>query len=285
MSVEHWQKLTITPPSVLNATIVELHHAAQLVAAVGNSLLTKKDDDSQSSLSWDGVQKALIGQQITLDQKVYPILKYDDLSVHILSEQEEVLHSFSLLDHNKTQALDWLNQVLKELGHQGKAIDYPNHYELPSSPLHRGAVFASGSMYRQELARYRSNTQIVLQSIAATEALSDVKVWPHHFDLASVITLEVDDQGNPTRTIGLGLAIPDATSHTLYYYVSHWLKEGRPNYRSLPALPGNALWLSKGFKGVILPVSGLVKLKSKEAQSALLEAFFREAIVATRHFF
>lgn len=285
MSAEHWQKLTITPPSVLNATIVELHHAAQLIAAVGNSLLPKEKDDSQSNLGWDNTQKALVGRKVEFNEKVYPILKYDDLSVHLLNEQDESLHSFLLPDNNKAQALNWLNQTLEQLGYHGEKITCPSHYELPVSPFHRGAAFASDTIYRLELARYRSNTQLALQALAKTEELRDIRVWPHHFDLASTIIIDTDENGNPTKKIGLGLAIPDPIKNELYYYVSHWLKDGIPNYRSLPALPGDAVWLAKGFKGVVLPASRLARLDDKAAQAALLDAFFNEAIAATKHFF
>jgi len=281
---EDWQQFTVTETEELAEASKQLHYGAQFVAAFGHYLLPESADDSQSSMHWVSGLRALAGQEVNLKQRVRMALAYGTFELMLINENEEVLGSFPLSGQTKTTAISFVRTQARSLGvKQVQEIDIPSHYELPPHPIREGAPFQMTSpAHHQELARYRHNAQLLLQAIANEyEYATPVATWLHHFDTGSVINVKFDDQGNSQKTIGIGLAVPDALSDEHYFYVNHWREKGGADYSTLPSLPGNAQWKTEGWTGAILPVSELVKAGDAAAQCELAEDFFRQGIKAS----
>ncbi len=90
------------------------------------------------------------------------------------------------------------------------ALELPSH-EMPSHPLANGAPFSEGSpAARSELAAWFSNANSALRAAVAEQSgASLVRCWPHHFDVARLITLDPDEDSEEARSIGMGFSPGD----------------------------------------------------------------------------
>ena len=109
-----------------------------------------------------------------------------------------------------------------------------------------------------EVLRLYGNADAILTRLSEIVGDSEAPVtWPHHFDLASLVTIERDPSGNALRTIGIGLAPPDSVSTEGYWYVSPWSKHKLPaaadaNWDKLPI--GTWHGRNNGMPMAMLPV-------------------------------
>ncbi len=280
---DHWQQLTLTETKELKEASRRLHYAAQYVAAFSHNLLPESSDDSQSSMHWSSSLKALVSQEVNLKRRVRMALGYTAFKLMLIDENEKVHGVFNINGQTRTTAMSFVRTQIRVLGVKGQEIDPIDHYELPDHPIKEGGPFMMTSPNEhQELARYRHNaTHLLEQVVKDYEYATPVATWPHHFDTASVINLKFDDQSNPMKTVGVGLAPPNGLCEEYYFYISHWAKDGNIKYDTLPSLPGNAQWKTEDWKGAILPVSELVKLDSAEKQCELAEDFFKQGLKAS----
>lgn len=76
---------------------------------------------------------------------------------------------------------------------------------------------------------------------------SAVRVWPHHFDIATLITLD-DGDAERARSVGVGLSPGDGGIPQPYFYVTPW---PYPESKFGPKLPWNGYWHSKGWFGAV----------------------------------
>lgn len=280
---ENWQPLTHTKTTDLNKAATQLHHAAQFVAIFGNSLLPKASDDSQSSMVWLPKLKALAGQEVNLKRRIRMALLYESFELQLINENEEALGVFPLSGQTKTTAISFVRTQARSFGKKADDIQPISHFELPKHGLDEGAPFhMTDPGHFQELARYRHNAQLALTEIAGQyEYATPAATWPHHFDTGSVIPVKFDDQSKPTKTVGIGMAPADKMAGEFYYYVNHWQKDGKVDYKTLPSLPAGAEWHTKDWKGAILKMSEVLKKQTAAGQAEMVESFLRSAIDAS----
>jgi hypothetical protein len=151
-------------------------------------------------------------------------------------------------------------------------------YDMPDHPGLRGEAFRlQPSAAFQELAAFYDDAARLLAAVAAGEpGASEVRLWPHHFDLATLITVAPAAKGEQARTIGVGLSPGDASYAEPYLCVSPWPYPDaawKP-----PQLAGQGRWHSQGFCGAVLTGSDLVMAGGAEAQAARAVEFLRAAI-------
>ncbi len=174
--------------------------------------------------------------------------------------------------------LSWLQQQLSHRGVDASKItflDYPPD-DFPDHPLaHGGAFDASQTLALSELTAYYANTYSLFQAIiATTEDATAVRIWPHHFDMATLIMLPGTKNGS-SLTVGVGLSPGDASYNEPYWYVSPY---PYPDAASLPILDGHGFWHSQHWVGAVLPASRLTVSVSAEAQQQQVEAFLQAAL-------
>src|SRR5947208_2909581 len=73
------------------------------------------------------------------------------------------------------------------------------HYEIPSHPVAGGAPFTVSAEHHEELARWFGDAALVLESVRAANKGDAVRCWPHHFDIATLITVSAD------ASVGIGM--------------------------------------------------------------------------------
>ncbi|PHN03298.1 hypothetical protein [Flavilitoribacter nigricans] len=279
-----WKQLSYKDTEELNQAIAYIHHAALLVASVGDSLLPKADDDSQSNLEWLPGINALGGQMV--DGSFRAALRYLPFELLVLDDQNRIREGKSIPGKSKEELMIWLQQAVTRTGGDGKNVNLIDHFDIPDHAVAQGEAFPEiHPGLHNELIYYRSNADWVLNEVAGLyKDVTPVRTWPHHFDTGAIMPLEQDQDGKATKTIGIGWAIPDQNFAEPYFYVNHWTEGDAPDYDQLPALEGAGKWYLEDWKGAALKSSDVIEHKQTADQQQEVLQFFRSAIRATKSF-
>jgi hypothetical protein len=113
-----------------------------------------------------------------------------------------------------------------------------------------------------ELARWFGGAADVLEEFAARLAgprASPVTCWPHHFDIATLVSLE---EGHPAnaRSIGVGVSPGDEYYAQPYVYISPW---PRFDGSKLPDAPPPGHWHTEGFFGAVATGDDILAMKDR----------------------
>jgi hypothetical protein len=120
----------------------------------------------------------------------------------------------------------------------------------------------------------------VLTALAAQmPGASEVRCWPHHFDVGALVSLETQPDGSLAKSIGLGLSPGDESYPEPYWYVSPW---PYPAPSKLPALESGGRWHTEGFAAAILTGSELLS-GPHDSQSERVQSFLDSAVAAGRN--
>jgi len=200
---------------------IEAHWAAQLAAAPGTTLLPKAADDSNTNLGWDPKLRALVGH-------LGVGIRLEDLT--LLAGNE----SLPLDKKTVKEALAWLAKKLEVA-----ELRLPEH----DMPPHSGTFTLPDPAELIALAREYAIAHEALDVVhRKVHGASPVRCWPHHFDIATLITVTRD------RTIGAGMSPGDASYADPYWYVTPWPYP--PADTALPPLP-EGHWHREGWTGAI----------------------------------
>lgn len=263
-------------PTTLTDSRIQLHYAIQFMAATGMALLEPQPDGSQMTLDWSADLKGFVGQRISGVHPCYLTLEPVSLTSLILDVQQQEIASLPLIGKTMDAALDWHNAELTKLGIDTDKVaflSYPD--DFPDQPLAHSAQFESGDEAgRKTLAAYFAVTRPLLQSIVTNQAgASPIHIWPHHFDLATLITLA--REGEAAQTIGVGFSPGDGSYDQPYWYVTPW---PYPDKAALPSLAAG-MWHTEGWIGAILLANELSEPTSTTTQQTV-KAFLENAVSA-----
>lgn len=264
----------MTSPDQLIASRVQLHYAIQCIAATGMALREAQPDGSQMTLDWNSDKELFVGGILPADRAIQLALEPIHLTSLILDETQSAIVTFSLRDQTLNTALDWHKQELSKLGVAVDAIQFLGYPpDFPDHPLAHGATFVAGeSTERHAIANYFAQTRPLLQTIVSDEVgASSVHIWPHHFDMATLITLA--GSGEEATTIGVGFSPGDEGYSQPYWYVTPW---PYPDAAKLPTLSGGN-WHTESWIGAILLAETVGEITSDRA-SEIITTFYREAI-------
>ncbi len=271
-----WQTISRIITDTLINSRVQLHYAIQFIAATGAALAEPLPDYSHTSLAWNPALEVFVGTAIQTTQPFQVALMPVSLTLVLLNQQGEAIAALPL--HGKTMAegLTWLQQESAKLGADANKIvflDYPPN-DFPDHPLAHGDTFdATQTPTLQELTDYYANTYGQLQDMIATvEDATAVRIWPHHFDMATLIMLPGMRDGIPL-TVGVGLSPGDTSYDEPYWYVSPY---PYPDTTHLPGLEGEGFWHTQSWVGAVLKASQLAQ--TAEAQQNQLKAFLHSAL-------
>jgi hypothetical protein len=263
-----WRRLDRDRAALLEPARVELHWAAQLAAAAGATVLPKRDDFEHTTLAWSRAHEALVGRPLAGHASA--ALRPRDLALLVIAG-EDVVAEQTLHGRTMAQGLRWLGgELSRRLDAPLPALEPPAH-DLPDHPVGRGEPFGAehGAAF-VELADWFANAHHLLEVVVDRHpGATEVRCWPHHFDLATRIARGSD------RSIGVGMSPGDGTERAPYFYVSPW---PYPEDRALPDLPAGARWNTVGWVGALLP--GTMLEPDPTAQRVQALAFVDDAIRA-----
>jgi hypothetical protein len=235
----------------MNDTTRKLHWAAQAAAGVGRALVPKEPDFSHESFTWSDPLGALLQAPVNGRRAG---IRFRDLTL-IVVEENEVRESFAMRGRTLDEGFAFFERLF------GATIERPPD-GMP--PLPDDYLAGDDELAAHE--RLYSTANAILGRIRAGDARwSPVRCWPHHFDIATLLTLS--GSGEEAHTIGAGLAPGDAASPEPYYYVTPW---PYPAAGTLPPLR-HGRWNTQGWTGAILPAAN---------DAATIEYFVLEAVKA-----
>jgi hypothetical protein len=257
-----WSKLGRTPPSALAGARKLAHHAAQWPTRAARANLKAAPDDSHSAYAWEASHAALVTQGLPAKGgEVRVGIRIPRLEM-IITRGDNVLDAFQFDGKTDAQAGTWIDLKLRALGLK-PAGDVRLPYDLPDHPM-GGRPHELGMLGRElgELARWFGGAADVLEEFAAKLAgprASAVTCWPHHFDIATLVSLE---EGHPAnaRSIGVGVSPGDEYYAQPYVYVSPW---PRFDGNKLPDAPPPGHWHTEGFFGAVATGDDILAMKDR----------------------
>jgi hypothetical protein len=270
-----WTALGGVEPGALADARLQLHHAAQIVVSAAISYVKARSDDSHTALTWSAADRALVSEPITAATPMRIGVRVEDLTLLLVDAEMRAGRSFPLGGNTVADGNAWLGDVVAEAGLDRARLTFRKHYTIPAHPVADGRAFSRGIENQLvELARYWANASAVLEELVQkTPAASEVRTWPHHFDIASLIA--VPSSNGARRTIGVGHSPGDDSYAEPYWYVGPY---PYPPTDHLPPLAAGH-WHTKGWVGAALPASEY--LESADQRATVL-AFIDSAVAGCR---
>ena len=248
-------------------TRVVLHHLAQLASALGATHLDPDPESQYANLAWDPQRNALVGRAVGALQAA---VRVPDATLLLIEDGRDAelrrLEGLTL-----SEALTWLQERVEH--HHGPSGPLaPVGYALPEHPVAGGTVPIPqlNRTHLAALAAWFDQAHHITGEVARTqEGASEPRCWPHHFDLATRITLDPGLDADEARSIGVGMTPGDAGIGEPYWYVNPWPV---PEARSGPELPHDGRWHTEGFFGAVLVGSDLPATGADAAVASFVDA-------------
>jgi hypothetical protein len=274
-----WQRLGEPAPARLRGAREQAHWAVQVISAAGETFAAHVPDTSHTATRWDARRGALVGTRLGTAAPCQLALDVAGLRLSLLGGDAGPAAEISLAGRTLAEADRWVSDALKaRTGAERAAPLVHPDYALPPHPLARGGRFEADPGLA-ELARWYGNADAVLREIAReTPGAGPVLCWPHHFDIATLVVLESDPDGDALRTLGVGFSPGDEFIDQPYWYVNHGPQTERAQ---LPPLAAGE-WLTQDWIGAVLRGDALVAAGDGAAQQARLRAYLASALSASR---
>lgn len=274
-----WQLLGQLSPSELRNARLQAHWAVQVLSAAGETFLEPAPDTSHTAMTWDAKQGAFFGRTLSGTRACRVALRLADLTLLLLGEDDSPVAELALPGHTLAEAYRFTAQAV----HAHTRAAQPRPLVHPGYPLDPHPLAEAGRFERDaglpELARWVANAASALRRLEReTPSAGEVLCWPHHFDLATLITVEMDRAGDPVRTVGVGFSPGDEFIEQPYWYVNHGPATERID---LPGL-AEGEWFTDGWIAAVLRGDVLVAAGCASDQEGRLRAFLASAVPASR---
>ncbi len=251
MTDQTWTVLGAVDPHALVEARLQAHQAVQWLARAAYANVDPMPGDAHANLGWSDIYGALMTRSMSDDVAVG--LRLRDLSLFV-ERDGAVSTAFALDALQNEHAGYWIGEELGRLGLTAPDPGLPYGEDLPArvTGLEGTYSLADSKPHLSELSQWFSNAAGALQAIHDENASlrpgpSEVRCWPHHFDLATLTSLDEGD-AEEARSIGVGLSPGDGSYDEPYFYVSPW---PYPDADALPALPGIGTWNTDGFVAAV----------------------------------
>jgi hypothetical protein len=250
----------------------QAHHAVQLATAAGISFLPHEPDDSHTNLEWLPERGALASHVIPTRNSFRVAVHVADLRLLLLDGHDAVVWELPLHGRTIAEAAEWIRARLSERGAEGRHYTLTRHYSIPVHPVANGASFdVSDRAAFAQLGAWFATAADIFAAARATAGASEVRCWPHHFDIAMLI------EPAPGQSIGVGLEPGDTSYDEPYFYVNVF---PAPSANALTrSLEGDGMWHTRDWIGAVLPGSRLAR---GDGQRRQITSFIDSAIRAAR---
>jgi hypothetical protein len=278
-----WRPLGGIACQALAETRLEVHWAVQVVGAAPLALLEQTPDFSHANLGWIADPGAFVTRSMGAQARVHVGLDLEIFYLTVRDAADQVVAELPLEGRTLDDCYRWVAEMMGRhgVGDIAAAELHRPDRDFPTHPLRTGAPFTGGDPNaRTELARWYDNTLMLLASVVRDhETASPVRTWPHHFDMATLVTLEPAENPEKMRSVGVGMTPGDASCAEPYLYAAPWPVPTSP--QALPTLDGGGTWHTEGWVGPVLRCSRLVEASDHpDAQAEQARAFLASAIPA-----
>ncbi|MEQ9300849.1 MAG: DUF5996 family protein [Cyclobacteriaceae bacterium] len=270
-----WKRIKGVDREVLRDTRKTLHQTVQIVSAFPRHLLPHDPTDGTASLEWNPEDKAL--QSIPVpnshDLEMRSGLSFKDFLLTI-KYADMSCDKFHILGKSVNAGMDWLKRELKKMAFASESLTLDLPYEIES--YDNAASLMVNKRACKEYARLYGNTfQALSELVDNFPEAHDIRCWPHHFDLATLIPVGTDDKGEITKSIGVGLSPGDEGVEEPYLYVNVWpdIELEVLQQHVLPA----GRWNTEGWSGAVLTYTELL---NSSDQADIFTQFIEMAVAA-----
>lgn len=266
-----WKRLVPISETFADARL-QVHWAAQVIAAAGAAHVAARPDDSHRNLEWLPELGVFAGNAATEDPSFRLALSPYTVELFLLDDEGEEDLSIGLGGESLDSALRWAESAISDYtGRAVRTLERPE-YELPDHPVAHSGEFMAADADLNAVQAWYANAYLALSELTdSIEGAAPVRCWPHHFDIATLITLP----GSDGKSVGVGMTPGDGSYADPYWYVSPW---PYPETRDLPELAAGH-WHTEGWIGAVLEADELVAASD---QHELLTSFLQNAVAVSR---
>ncbi len=257
-----WQNLNACDPSNLEEARLQLHYAVQLPMRAGKAILPKQPDYSHTSLDFDFEKQSFACHPLNEQGLVVGVM-LPSLTLYCSHGSESA--EYPLDGKTRTEATDWLKAHLTNHGFDISKFD-KGGFPLPAHPVAENACFNnSDAKAFKAVSAWFNNAAIAIED--AVKKYSHIKpgpapvsCWPHHFDIASLISFD-DSNPETAKSVGVGLSPGDESYSQPYFYTNPWPANQDMNFPDLMA-PGH--WHNDGFISAIAPATKIMDMNADQ---------------------
>ncbi|MEO0542171.1 MAG: hypothetical protein AAFY99_00010 [Pseudomonadota bacterium] len=247
-------------PTKLGNANAMAHAASQLLYRAAAANIVPLSGDEHSNLGWDVASRSFQTRALN-DAGTIVELSLSPLVLNIGGDKLP-LETVSI-----ETAISLLDAKLAALGLKS-ASSAPIPYDLPANVMSLQIFEAVDGL--DALAAWYDLAASTLNQFARdlgdiTPGPSEVRCWPHHFDIATYVSLEAGD-AEEARGIGIGLSPGDGSYAEPYFYVNPWPSVA-PEKLPAPVTPGH--WHTEGFVGSVATGSEIMSLQDVSAGSSM----------------
>ncbi|UXP33063.1 hypothetical protein N6H18_03710 [Reichenbachiella agarivorans] len=279
---KNWQRFIYPSLEDIKQAREQSHQAIQNVAAVGRSFLPPSPSDESANLEWDAKLQRLVGRWVDADITFRSSISIHEFIVYLVDEQFETISSISMQDSRQRDVMVWLEQQLGKLGADFSKINLHYPYDLPVYPTASGEAFGVvNPLASHELSRlYHNSVLAITEVLSKEEKVSEIKCWPHHFDIAgSIILLDTGDP-DTSKKISIGMSPGDEHYDEPYFYVAPWPYP----VKELPDISATlGHWHSNNWIGAVLLYSEMNKMDLIQDQIRTVRGFYETAIESLKN--
>ena len=270
-----WRALCAVDRARLSEARLQAHHAVQWLASAARAYVPPQPDDNHTSLGWDDAFEGFTTHPLKGDLRLG--LKLTELSITLLGgDRKASMHLLCLNGRPDAHAKQWLAEQLAADGFDARGLDHPSPYDIPEHPIGMGAAYNTADLTDalRELTAWFGNANIVVEDIRGQLSKrgfepSPARCWPHHFDLATLVSFP--GRSGETAYVGVGLSPGDMYYDEPYFYVTLY---PAPDISTLPPLSFGH-WHTEHFVGACAPAQ---KILSAGDRKAAIEDFLRDAV-------
>lgn len=225
-----------------------LHEALQALSRAARANLPATTDDSHAAFQWVELDRTGFATR-SLTPTVALMLGFDPAR-YVLRSNDVVAASLPLAGQDCRSAAAWLENELTRRGFKAPGnAEMP--YELPFQADWSAATELAPAI--AELGALYGAASAGLADFAATlpslaPGPSPVTLWPHHFDIATLVQLQPGDAAT-APAIGVGVSPGDENYADAYLYCSPY---PQPDRASLDAPPEGWQWHTEGFVSLVM---------------------------------
>ena len=287
-----WRPVGAVAPLTLVEARNQAHHALQLPAMAAIAFAPFKEDYSHINFSWVDHLSAFVSRDIPTNNGIVQFgIRLADLTLLLLSA-DNITNSYAMHGKTHAEAKAWLLAAAENLGLPVEKYPANSPSDIPAHPVAAGAPYdvETHAQAMAEFCNYYGNAHLVLRTVRESylsiqPGPNELRMWPHHFDIAVLVTLEAGDP-ETAKAFGFGFEPGDSSCEQPYFYTYPWPRSQRPE--TLPDLAGLGMWTSPGqWLGTLLPGEDICQVAANQQQAAV-EAYLRDAaelckVVAINH--
>lgn len=268
---EAWEVIGAKPPHELGSTRDTLHCALQAIARLPEVLVPPEDGFGHAAFDWDGAQRAFVSRVIAARAPYRVALRVPDAMVLTIGAAGAPVGHFALHGRSPDDLAAWLAGETERLG--PRAVAVADDAAWPPDACVPGARFdCSDYAALQELPRYYMDAFRLLEDVRGRwidrATPSPVRVWPHGFDMDTVLAL--GERDGEARQVGVGMS-PGHGDEPPYFYVNAW--PARDPAALPPMDESRGAWSTDRWFGAALPARQVLDHGDADAQALTVTQF------------